>query len=102
VINLKNRFTRAAIAAYRQSFGAHPVFVRSGGTIPPVSALRERLGIPVLMLGFALPDDHLHSPNERFYLPNFFNGIATAIRFLDEIAGVESGNQEFVRIIRAA
>jgi acetylornithine deacetylase/succinyl-diaminopimelate desuccinylase-like protein len=88
VINLKNPFTRAAIAAYQKGFGASPVFVRSGGTIPPVSALRDVLDIPVMMLGFALPDDHLHAPNERFYLPNFYKGIAAGIWFLDEIARV--------------
>lgn len=89
VIDLKNRFTRAAVAAYRKGFGARPVFVRSGGTIPPISAIHERLGIPVMMLGFALPGDRLHAPNERFYLPNFFKGIATGIWFLDELARSE-------------
>ena len=94
VINLKNRFTRAAVAAYQNGFGARPVFVRSGGTIPPVSAIHELLGIPVMMLGFALPDDRLHSPNERFYLPNFFKGIATAIYFFDEISKINFDGSE--------
>ncbi len=86
VINRKNRFTRAAISAYQKGFRVCPVFIRLGGTIPPVSAIQELLDIPIMMLGFALPDDRLHSPNERFYLPNFFKGIATGIWFLDEIA----------------
>jgi hypothetical protein len=34
------------------------------------------------MMGFALPDDRMHAPNEKFHLPNFFNGIATSIWFL--------------------
>ena len=89
-IDLKNRFTRAAVEAYQKGFGARPVFLRSGGTIPPVSAMHDFLGIPVMMLGFALPDDRLHSPNERFYLPNFFKGIATGISFLNELAKTES------------
>lgn len=86
VVSRNNPFTRAAISAYRKGFGAHPVFIRSGGTVPPVSAINERLNIPVIMFGFALPDDKLHSPNERFYLPNFFKGIDTGIWFLDVIA----------------
>jgi acetylornithine deacetylase/succinyl-diaminopimelate desuccinylase-like protein len=40
-------------------------------------------------MGFGLPDDCIHSPNERFFLPNFFRGIETAIRFLDEYGRVE-------------
>jgi hypothetical protein len=38
-------------------------------------------------MGFALPDDGMHAPNEKFHLPNFFNGIATSIHFLAEVAG---------------
>ena len=40
------------------------------------------LGIPTVLMGFALPDDRMHAPNEKFHLPNFFKGIATSIRFL--------------------
>lgn len=96
VINLKNRFTRAAIAAYQKGFGVRPVFVRSGGTIPPVSAIHELLNIPIMMLGFALPDDKPHSPNERFYLPNFFKGIAAGIWFLEEIAKLTKFKNSFI------
>jgi len=95
VINRKNKFARAAISAYQKGFRACPVFVRSGGTIPPVSAIQESLDIPVMMLGFALPDDKLHAPNERFYLPNFFNGISTGIWFLDEIARTRNFKYSF-------
>jgi acetylornithine deacetylase/succinyl-diaminopimelate desuccinylase-like protein len=90
VFNPKNQFTTAAISAYRKGFGNRPVFVRSGGTIPAVSAVQELLDIPVMMLGFALPEDNWHAPNERFYLPNFFRGIAAGIWFLDEIAGTRN------------
>lgn len=76
---------QAAQAAYRQGFGASPIFLRSGGTIPVVNMLQEKLGVPVVLMGFALPDDRMHAPNERFYLPNFFNGITTCVYFLDEI-----------------
>ena len=86
IVDRKNHFTRAAISAYQKGFRICPVFARLGGTIPPVSAIQELLNIPIIMLGFGLPDDKLHSPNERFYLPNFFKGIATGIWFLDEIA----------------
>jgi hypothetical protein len=40
------------------------------------------LGIPTVLMGFALPDDRIHAPNEKFHLPNFYHGIATCIWFL--------------------
>ncbi len=76
---------RAAAVAYRKGFGRAPVFLRSGGTIPVVNLFQEILGIPTVLMGFALPDDWMHAPNEKFRLPNFFNGIKTSIRFLAEI-----------------
>jgi acetylornithine deacetylase/succinyl-diaminopimelate desuccinylase-like protein len=76
---------RAAATAYRQGFGAEPIFLRSGGSIPIVNTFQEMLGLPVVLMGFALPDDGMHGPNERFYLPNFFNGIATCSWVLHEM-----------------
>jgi acetylornithine deacetylase/succinyl-diaminopimelate desuccinylase-like protein len=76
---------RAAASAYRQGFGVEPVFLRSGGTIPVVNLLHQGLSIPTVLMGFALADDQMHGPNEKFYLPNFFNGVATSISFLAEM-----------------
>jgi len=76
---------RAAARAYREGFGVAPIFLRSGGTIPVVNMFREFLGIPTVLMGFALPDDRLHAPNEKFHLPNYFNGIAASIWFLAEV-----------------
>ena len=75
----------AAARAYRHGFGVPPVFLRSGGTIPVVNLMQETLGIPVVLMGFGLPDDRIHAPNEKFHLPNFFKGIETSIRFLAEL-----------------
>jgi acetylornithine deacetylase/succinyl-diaminopimelate desuccinylase-like protein len=77
---------RAAALAYRHGFGTAPSFIRSGGTIPVVNTFQEMLAVPTVLMGFALPDDRMHSPNERFRLANFYNGIATSIWFLNEIA----------------
>lgn len=76
---------RAAAVAYRKGFDAAPVFLRSGGTIPVVSLFHEMLGIPTVLMGFALPDDRMHAPNEKFHLSNFYNGITTSIWFLAEV-----------------
>lgn len=72
----------AAFRAYAESFGKEPVFVREGGSIPVVATFQKLLGIETILLGFGLPDDRLHSPNEKFHLPNFHKGIETAIRFM--------------------
>src|SRR5262249_183248 len=79
---------RAAAVAYRLGFGAEPVFLRVGGSLPVVNSFQEILGIPTVLMGFALPDDRLHGPNEKFHLPNFFNGIATSIFFLREMGKI--------------
>jgi acetylornithine deacetylase/succinyl-diaminopimelate desuccinylase-like protein len=62
------------------------VFLRSGGTIPILSTFQKTLGIPTVLMGFALPQDRVHAPNEKFYLPNFFRGIETSIWFMDALA----------------
>jgi acetylornithine deacetylase/succinyl-diaminopimelate desuccinylase-like protein len=77
---------RAAAFAYRTGFGQQPVFLRCGGTIPVVDTFSLALGIPTVLMGFALPDDRMHAPNEKFFLPNFYNGIATSICFLRALA----------------
>ncbi len=73
---------RASGFAYKKGFGASPVFLRSGGSIPVVNAFQEHLGIPVVLMGFGLPDDHIHAPNEKFNLPNFYRGIETSIWYM--------------------
>jgi acetylornithine deacetylase/succinyl-diaminopimelate desuccinylase-like protein len=76
---------RAATFAYGKGFAASPVFLRSGGTIPVVNTFQQLLGIPTVLMGFALPDDRMHAPNEKFPLSSFYNGIATSIWFLTAI-----------------
>ncbi|HEV2840913.1 MAG TPA: dipeptidase [Chthoniobacterales bacterium] len=90
VIDPKHPAIRAAARAYRAGFGASPVLLRSGGTIPVVSMFQESLGIPTILMGFALPDDSLHGPNEKFHLPVFRKAIRTSIAFLHELARPES------------
>jgi acetylornithine deacetylase/succinyl-diaminopimelate desuccinylase-like protein len=86
LVNRRHPAMRAAFAAYRGGFGVPPVFVRSGGSIPVVNEFQEQLGAPTILMGFALPDDRIHAPNEKFHLPNFFKGIETCICFLREVA----------------
>jgi acetylornithine deacetylase/succinyl-diaminopimelate desuccinylase-like protein len=85
LVDLKHPAMAAAALAYRKGFGAAPVLLRSGGTIPILNTFQEMLGIPTVLMGFALPDDRIHAPNEKFHLPNFYHGIATSIWFLATI-----------------
>lgn len=85
LINLDSKYMRAAAQVLQQVFGHAPVYEREGGSIPVVATFQKVLGIDSIMLGFGLPDDGLHSPNERFYLPNFYNGIETVIRYFAQI-----------------
>jgi acetylornithine deacetylase/succinyl-diaminopimelate desuccinylase-like protein len=78
---------RAAARAYRAVFGTAPVFLRSGGTIPVVSLLGSLLRVQTVLMGFALPDDRSHAPNEKFHLPTYARAIQTSICFLAELGG---------------
>jgi acetylornithine deacetylase/succinyl-diaminopimelate desuccinylase-like protein len=59
--------------------------MREGGSIPVVAQFQADLGMETILMGFGLPDDQIHAPNERFYLPNFYRGIEASIRFLKEL-----------------
>jgi acetylornithine deacetylase/succinyl-diaminopimelate desuccinylase-like protein len=89
LVNPNNDFIRAASTAMEQVFGNKTVYIRSGGSIPIVGSFERALGIPSVLMGFGLPDDNLHSPNEKFYLPNFYRGIEAVARFL-EFAGAKA------------
>ena len=86
VLDRRHPALAAAARAYRRGFGVVPTFVRSGGTIPVAHTFQELLGIPTVLMGFALPEDGAHAPNERFHLPTFFRAIDTCIWFLRECA----------------
>jgi acetylornithine deacetylase/succinyl-diaminopimelate desuccinylase-like protein len=72
----------AASRAYEKAFGVPAVFIRSGGSIPVVHTFQKILGIPAVLMGFGLPDDHIHGPNERFHLSIFSKGVETCIWYL--------------------
>jgi acetylornithine deacetylase/succinyl-diaminopimelate desuccinylase-like protein len=81
-------WVKAATRALRTGFEAEPVFIREGGSIPIVKMFIEDLGLPCLLLGFGLPDDRIHGPNEKFSLENFHAGTRTAAALLHELSEV--------------
>ena len=84
LIPVDNPYIRAATRALHEVWGKDTVFIRSGGSIPIVGDFDRHLGLPSVMMGFGLPDDNLHAPNEKFNLTNFELGIKSIIRFLEE------------------
>lgn len=91
VIRVNNPYIEAATAAMRDVFGKDTVFVRSGGSIPIVGDFDRSLKIPSVMMGFGLPDDNLHAPNEKFHIANFHRGIESLIRFFHRL-GASDGS----------
>ena len=74
---------RVAARAIEEVFGRGPVYMREGGSVPVVAEFINALRAPAVLMGFGLPDDRLHAPNEKFHLPNFYRGIDAVIRFLE-------------------
>jgi acetylornithine deacetylase/succinyl-diaminopimelate desuccinylase-like protein len=77
---------QAAARAYERGWGHAPVFTRGGGSIPIVAELADLLKVPVVMMGYGLDTDGLHSPNEHYRIDMFERGIETAIVYLEELA----------------
>ena len=73
-----------AAKAFSAKLGKPAVFIRSGGSIPIVGEFATYLGIPTILMGFGLPDDGLHSPNEKYRISNYYQGIETIAEFLEQ------------------
>jgi len=73
------------VQAYRQaaesSWGISPVFKREGGSVPVVIYFQEILGVQSVNMGFGLPTDNMHGPNEKLHLPTWYRGIDALIHF---------------------
>lgn len=83
MVNPDHPAIEKAAEAFSQMMGRPTVFIRSGGSIPIVGEFDQHLGIPTILMGFGLPDDGLHSPNEKFRLSNYYLGIQTVAHFLE-------------------
>jgi acetylornithine deacetylase/succinyl-diaminopimelate desuccinylase-like protein len=90
LVEAEGALVDAALAAMTDVWGSRPVRIREGGSIPIVSTFSQVLGKPVLLLGFGLSDDALHSPNEKFNISNFHQGIRSVVRLLDRLGDVSS------------
>ncbi len=86
MVNTDHPAIRVAAKAFSDIFGKPTVFTRSGGSIPIVGDFATHLGIPTILMGFGLPDDGLHSPNEKYNIRNYYDGIRTLAHFFEEYA----------------
>ena len=77
--------TQAAARAIEAAFGQDPVFMREGGSIPVCASFGSILGLPVVLMGFAPPDDNAHAPNESMDMRNYETGIRAIARLFDEL-----------------
>jgi acetylornithine deacetylase/succinyl-diaminopimelate desuccinylase-like protein len=84
MVNTDHPAIRVAATAFSDIFGKPTVFTRSGGSIPIVGDFANHLGIPTILMGFGLPDDGLHSPNEKYNIRNYYDGIRTIAHFFEE------------------
>jgi acetylornithine deacetylase/succinyl-diaminopimelate desuccinylase-like protein len=82
-------YVNAARRALEAVFPRPPVLIGMGGSIPAVEAIKRLLGIDALLIGFGLADDRVHSPNEKFELRCFTNGVRSHARLLAELARLD-------------
>ncbi|HEX8218712.1 MAG TPA: dipeptidase [Chloroflexia bacterium] len=83
LLDTDSPYMRAAQEALSEVFGRKAVYLRSGGSIPIVSLFGKVLNAPSILMGFGLPDDNLHAPNEKMSLDNVFKGIEASMRYME-------------------
>ncbi len=88
-LDAEGPIVEAAMAAMADVWGKRPLRAPGGGSLPVLTTFSEVLGVPVLPLGFGLPDDRPHSPNEKLELPQFYGGIRSSVRSLDRIGALK-------------
>ena len=85
MVDPSNPAIQTAARAFADMLGKPTVFTRSGGSIPVVGDFANHLHIPSILMGFGLPDDGLHSPNEKYRLENYYQGIMTIAHFFEQL-----------------
>lgn len=73
---------QSAADAFERVYGTRAVFTKDGGSIPIVETFSRVLTAPVVLMGFGLPEENLHAPNEHFHLENFDKGLLTIVEYL--------------------
>jgi len=74
--------------ALQKGFGRKAVFIREGGSIPFVTQMHDTFKVPCVLMGFGLPDENAHAPDEHMALENYFGGIKSITHFYQALAGL--------------
>ena len=83
-------WAKAYLKAAETVWGVRPAFKREGGSVPVVTDFQQTLGIDVVNMGFGLPTDNMHGPNEKLDLPNWYRGIDALIHYFFNLADAEA------------
>ncbi len=83
LMNVESVFFKKAAKALKKTFGRAPIYTLSGGSIPVTATFKSILGVDSILMGYGLPDDGLHSPNEKMSIEMIIKGIKTNIVFLE-------------------
>ncbi len=75
-----------ALHALEAGFGKKAVFIREGGSIPFVTQMYDTFKVPCVLMGFGLPDENAHAPDEHISLENYFGGIKAVALFYEQLA----------------
>ncbi|MGB9242478.1 MAG: dipeptidase [Candidatus Acidiferrales bacterium] len=81
-----NPIFQKAIHALETGFGKKAVFIREGGSIPFVTQMHDTFKVPCVLMGFGLPDENAHAPDEHIALENYFGGIKAVALFYQQLA----------------
>jgi acetylornithine deacetylase/succinyl-diaminopimelate desuccinylase-like protein len=81
-------YFQAAQRALERGFGKKAVFIREGGSIPFVTQMRDTFQVPCILIGFGLPDENAHAPDEHLRLENYFGGIKSIALFYEELGSL--------------
>jgi acetylornithine deacetylase/succinyl-diaminopimelate desuccinylase-like protein len=93
LVPVDGTYVQLACEALQQTFRRSVILGRSGGSIPMVGVFKELLGLDSILMGWGLPDDNLHAPNEKFALENLYDGIDATIRFWKEMGRLGTASE---------
>jgi acetylornithine deacetylase/succinyl-diaminopimelate desuccinylase-like protein len=79
---------QVAQEALQKGFGKKAVFIREGGSIPFVTQMHDTFKVPCVLIGFGLPDENAHAPDEHIFLENYFSGIKAIAHFYQDLASL--------------
>lgn len=92
-VDTENALVLEAVEAISTTYGKQPVFMREGGSIPIAALFDSQLQAPVVLMGFGLPDDRAHGPNEKFSLAQFNNGMRCVADYLGRLRSLKGGEK---------